>query len=684
MALPATIRVNIAAPFPAQVQGAGGIKVTKANGKFTVSPDFAALASIGAVTPASKQVWVFDPATGIYNTMTLASVGQSFGLGIPLDVFLLAGSSNTVGWSGSTGSAPAVPPGMVIRYNHDGTISDANDPQVSAVSASTNWNSQTGSMWPAFGIAYGRRVGLVMTAVGGSTQCAAADFGVGNGNWQDTGPGSNYANSLIAINAALAAFTAAGYTPTFRGTIINELGVNDAIQIDAGISTVGQYTAAFTAMAANYRAATIGGAVYPHMPIFMSLAPTNTNPAQPEFPGYAQVRSAQIAICAADGNTLMTNNVAVTFGQRGLLQTNSVHPTQPGYNEWGYILGGAVLPYVNRAVGPTFGLINQNTAAAPLPTTGFNTLLQLNGADNGITNIEVLSHGTGLPSFLTKHAGGTGAVPTQTLLGNVLGNWSSRGYGATGYAAASNASLSFFATQNFTDTAQGTKAAINITPNGTAASKLVALFDQDGSFTIGLSGTFTATMKWAGSTSGLITVQAQAAAGTFNFNLPTSAGAVGQALLSGGGGAAAMSFGTLGVSGGGTGITAGSPWIISPPTTVNFAATNTDFAISTPLPPGYTQIGFITLTICDASGNISTATFGLNTDVAGGGAAIIPAATAISVTSGTANTNNNMQTTNVTNIATQAFTPVNGAIQFRIGSTVAQTAKVFVAYKPIP
>jgi hypothetical protein len=61
-----------------------------------------------------------------------------------------------------------------------------------------------------------------------------------------------------------------------------------------------------------------------------------------------------------------------------------------------------------------------------------------------------------------------------------------------------------------------------------------------------------------GATSGTITVQPQAVAGTYNFNLPTSAGASGQPLLSGGGGAAAMTFGTLGVAAGGTGLTAGT------------------------------------------------------------------------------------------------------------------------------
>jgi hypothetical protein len=62
-------------------------------------------------------------------------------------------------------------------------------------------------------------------------------------------------------------------------------------------------------------------------------------------------------------------------------------------------------------------------------------------------------------------------------------------------------------------------------------------------------------LKLLGSSSGSITVQPQAATGTYNFNLPAAAGTAGQALLSGGGGSAAQTYGTLGVPAGGTGTT---------------------------------------------------------------------------------------------------------------------------------
>jgi hypothetical protein len=75
--------------------------------------------------------------------------------------------------------------------------------------------------------------------------------------------------------------------------------------------------------------------------------------------------------------------------------------------------------------------------------------------------------------------------------------------------------------------------------------------------TLGVAGSTLGTLAMSGNTSGTITIQPQSATGTYSFNLPTTAGTSGQPLLSGGG-ATAMTFGTLGVAAGGTGLTSGT------------------------------------------------------------------------------------------------------------------------------
>lgn len=83
--------------------------------------------------------------------------------------------------------------------------------------------------------------------------------------------------------------------------------------------------------------------------------------------------------------------------------------------------------------------------------------------------------------------------------------------------------------------------------------------------TVGVAGSTTGQLKLTGATSGTISILGQAAAGTYNFNLPTTAGSASDCLKSGGGGATAMTWGTCGstsITIGTTTITAGTPTTI--------------------------------------------------------------------------------------------------------------------------
>lgn len=393
----------------------------------------------------------------------------------PIDIYLIIGASNSVG-QGISAQAPT-PPATALMYCLTTGVQPLADPACSAVNAAQNAN--TGSMWPAFAIAYNRPVGLVLTGVSGSTQATACDFLTGNGNWQSTAGGSNYANALAAINAALPAYAAAGYAPTFRGIISNDLGGNDGVQINNIICTSTQYTAGYTTMAANWRAATIGGKTYPHLPIYESIIGVNSSTT--DSPGLVQIRNAQLSIAAADGNTLLPFVELPSFGVRGWMQPASGHPTQIGYNEWGSRLGGAILPYI--AGNLSYQVYNANSAAMPLPIAG--TVLQLAGPDSIVPSILFDGFGTNAaPTSILRSAGGTNASPTA--LGNSanIGIFAVRGYGATGYSTKNNAALLFSTTQPWTDTAQGNQGCIFTTANGTTTPACNLTVGQDGVVTL--------------------------------------------------------------------------------------------------------------------------------------------------------------------------------------------------------
>ena len=114
---------------------------------------------------------------------------------------------------------------------------------------------------------------------------------------------------------------------------------------------------------------------------------------------------------------------------------------------------------------------------------------------------------------------------------------------------------------------------------GATASSLAGLT----SVGLGVAGTTAGSLTIANtSAGGTVTIQNPSTTVAYNFNLPTSAGSSGQALLSGGGGATAMTWGSVGVAGGGTGLTSGNSGGIpyfSSSTTMASSAALTQYAV---------------------------------------------------------------------------------------------------------
>lgn len=155
--------------------------------------------------------------------------------------------------------------------------------------------------------------------------------------------------------------------------------------------------------------------------------------------------------------------------------------------------------------------------------------------------------------------------------------------------------------------------------------------------TIGVAGSTTGQLALASSAgaSGVVTMQAPTATAAYNFNLPTGAGSSGMPLLSGGGGATAMTFGALGVAGGGTGGVVASGTLLdnisgfSSTGYINRTGAGT-YAFSTTIPVsgGGTNLASGTsggILCFTGSGTIaSSGALTANTVVIGGGAGVCP------------------------------------------------------------
>lgn len=217
--------------------------------------------------------------------------------------------------------------------------------------------------------------------------------------------------------------------------------------------------------------------------------------------------------------------------------------------------------------------------------------------------------------------------------------------------------------------------------NSTALAGSVNLKWVSPALVIGVAGTTTGQLQLApaGGASGTVTVQNASATSAYNFNLPATSGTAGQPMISGGGGGTPMTFGTLGIAGGGTNCAAASGTCLDNITAfsstgfINRTGAGTySFSTTVPVSGGGTALasgtsgGILGFTAAGTIASSVTLTqFGL---VVGAGlaatpTAITPGTTAqILIQQNAANPSWNTMGTDATISATGALTIANGAV----------------------
>lgn len=195
-----------------------------------------------------------------------------------------------------------------------------------------------------------------------------------------------------------------------------------------------------------------------------------------------------------------------------------------------------------------------------------------------------------LPNVAYAQSGCGGQAPAGKFCGNSTGVT-----GLPGFVTVPAGSLTPIAG----GTVLGNPAAITGVPIATSAPVL------------GVPGASSGQLGLAGATGGTVTVLTDSSTGTYNFRLPIAAGTAGQPLLSGGGGATAMTFGTLQVPAGGTGLTSGTSGGIP------FFNSGTTMASSVLLAANQLMLGGGVATAPSTLGSLGTTTTVLHGNAAG-------------------------------------------------------------------
>lgn len=178
------------------------------------------------------------------------------------------------------------------------------------------------------------------------------------------------------------------------------------------------------------------------------------------------------------------------------------------------------------------GAVGINTAPAA------TAVLDIVNSSGSTKAVQTTGYGSNV-GFRARRANGTIGSPTQSLTGDTLSFFSARGYGATGFAAASTGVMNIVAAANFTDTSMPTYLSFLTTPTGSVTSAERMRISQTGNLLVGtttdnntdmlqlFAGLIATYAKLAGATSGYMQQSVPATTATYGIVWPNAQGAAG-------------------------------------------------------------------------------------------------------------------------------------------------------------
>lgn len=325
--------------------------------------------------------------------------------------------------------------------------------------------------------------------------------------------------------------------------------------------------------------------------------------------------------------------------------------------------GGALAKqmYIENGGNIHMGVLGAGTTNAAVGGVG----LEIVGTNNTVGGVNLILDNTsnGTSAFTSVFLQNDLAIPAGTHYGQLGMNSST--YSDTTFGTA----LAFGNQMALTNTdgsiligAFTSSKVINFIIGGSATTNEIGRFTNTG-FNLGFVGGSTGVLNMKGTTSGIVSIQSQAAAGTYNFNLPTTAGTAGQVLTSQGGAGTAMTWTTAGGTGTVTSVATDSTLTGGPITTTGTLGINLTTAN---IWTGAPTISTVPLTISGNQSQASWTTLGTQLSVRA-------ASLTNTTSSGTVATIAANAFGIPTNIASSATTYTNAATVYIAGAPVAST-----------
>ena len=296
-----------------------------------------------------------------------------------------------------------------------------------------------------------------------------------SGNLTLTASGGNRI-SIVNTAANSVVMTGNVVAPYHLGNIVGTIGTISVATIGGlqaqAIGNVTPGTGVFTT--GTFNTATTGG--------LQAVAIGNVTPGSGAF-----TTVTTSSTITSTGNIVAQSGTASTSSTTGALVVNGgagiTGNINAGISSSIHILQGNLLIGLGSpASADTPFTINQNSDTPILAPNAISHVSVVTGKP-GFYGIDTFgTFGTGFTGgFLTRRARGTSTSPTAVQIGDYLGQISFRGYGATGYTSGVLPSgLRVGATDNFTDSAQGTFLELLTVPAGTTSASPVVFVEHNG------------------------------------------------------------------------------------------------------------------------------------------------------------------------------------------------------------
>jgi hypothetical protein len=182
-------------------------------------------------------------------------------------------------------------------------------------------------------------------------------------------------------------------------------------------------------------------------------------------------------------NTTVTNLSQSAFNKANsaIANTNGVLTAGDFYISGdGFVNGTFVL--ANSTFGATESALTIKATETVQPTSQSGTMLRISGKANTPSRVIIDSFSTDGSAYgliAARTSRGTVVSPTATQNNDILLRMAGNGWGTTGFAPLGVGRIDIVATENYTDTARGSKIVMYNVPNGSNTVQEIASFNAD-------------------------------------------------------------------------------------------------------------------------------------------------------------------------------------------------------------